>query len=211
NKLYLDADNGGVEIGSSTNQVTFWYAGNYNKIIAGDVITVGNIGAGTNNPSCRLDVNGFGKFGNQSQYIRIGKLGSNLHIDSYDGQLNINRNTNNETFFGGIVKVGDKMKITQNGKIWAQEVKVALNDPYPDYVFKPDYDLISLEELEAFIKNNGHLPNVPSETIVLQNEGFELGAFCLILLEKIEELSLHAIQQEKRIRELENNTSINSK
>ena len=58
----------------------------------------------SNNPSCRLDVNGFGKFGNQSQYIRIGKLGSNLHIDSYDGQLNINRNTNNETYFGGEAK-----------------------------------------------------------------------------------------------------------
>ncbi|MDD3860846.1 MAG: hypothetical protein PHW83_11660 [Bacteroidales bacterium] len=210
NRLYLDADNGGVEIGSSTNQVTFWYAGNYSKIKTGDIISYGKVGIGTTSPSCKLDVDGIAKFGDQSNYIRVGKLGSMLNIDSYGTDLNINRNSGKGVYFGGELQVGDRMKVNQSGKIWAQEIKVALNDPYPDYVFKPDYDLMDIEELESFIKTNGHLPDVPNEESVTSNFGYDLGTFCLTLLEKIEELTLYTIEQEKRIKELENNLQFNS-
>jgi hypothetical protein len=209
NKLFLDASDGGVKIGSSTNQVAFWYAGNYCTIKTGDIISDGNVGIGTTTPSCKLEVNGIAKFGISSSYIRVGKIGSSLNIDSYGGDLNINRNTGKDVYFGGEMQVGDRMKVNQSGKIWAQEIKVALNDPYPDYVFKPDYDLMDIEELEAFIKTNGHLPDVPNEESVISNSGYDLGAFCIILLEKIEELTLYTIEQEKRIKELENNLQYN--
>jgi hypothetical protein len=58
NILRFDADNGGVEIGSSTNQITFWYGGSYNRLKLGDLVATGNVGIGTNAPEYRLDVRG---------------------------------------------------------------------------------------------------------------------------------------------------------
>ena len=70
----------------------------------------------------------------------------------------------------------------------------------PDYVFKPDYDLMSLEEVEAYVKANSHLPEVPSAEEVEAN-GHKLAEMNLLLLKKIEELTLHTIKQEKKISE----------
>lgn len=99
--------------------------------------------------------------------------------------------------------------LTVKGKIHAQEVLVDLNGAVaPDYVFEsyfngfseamPEYKLISLEELEAFVKKNNHLPNVPSAE-TMQNEGIPLKEMNLILLQKIEELTLYTLQQQKEI------------
>ncbi len=74
---------------------------------------------------------------------------------------------------------------------------------WPDYVFEEDYNLTPLTELEDFITINKHLPGVPSEQEVLE-EGVNLGNMDAILLQKIEELTLHIIEQDKRIKELEN-------
>ncbi|MCB0778026.1 MAG: hypothetical protein KDB87_14355, partial [Flavobacteriales bacterium] len=65
---------------------------------------------------------------------------------------------------------------------------------------EPDYDLMTLEEVEAYIKKNGHLPNVPSAREVEEN-GLGLGEMNKILLEKVEELTLHLIEQQKRLDE----------
>jgi hypothetical protein len=99
--------------------------------------------------------------------------------------------------------------LTVKGKIHAQEVLVDLDGAVaPDYVFEkyfngfsemmPEYRLISLEELEAFLKENKHLPNVPSAE-TMQAEGISLKTMNLILLQKIEELTLYTIQQQKEI------------
>ncbi|AFL81527.1 hypothetical protein Aeqsu_2062 [Aequorivita sublithincola DSM 14238] len=99
--------------------------------------------------------------------------------------------------------------LTVKGKIHTQEVLVDLNGAIaPDYVFEsyfngfseamPEYKLISLEELEAFVKKNNHLPNVPSAE-TMQNEGIFLKEMNLILLKKIEELTLYILQQQKEI------------
>jgi len=90
-------------------------------------------------------------------------------------------------------------KLTVNGNIHAEEVKVDLNVPGPDYVFKEAYDLKSLEEVQNYIKTNGHLPNIPSAQEMEAN-GIELGEMNMKLLEKIEELTLYTIEQEKQIR-----------
>ena len=71
-----------------------------------------------------------------------------------------------------------------------------------DYVFEPDYELPSLDELEAFIVANKHLPNVPSAEEMRQN-GVNMTKLSGRLLEKIEELTLYTLQQQKLIEELQ--------
>jgi len=103
-------------------------------------------------------------------------------------------------FFGG--KVGIKTTtpgaydLAVNGKIRSQEIKVETAG-WPDYVFKEDYKLPSLTETEKFIKKNGHLPDVPKAADAEAN-GISLGEMNKILLKKIEELTLNAIDNEKK-------------
>ncbi|GAB1855267.1 hypothetical protein MHTCC0001_01000 [Flavobacteriaceae bacterium MHTCC 0001] len=88
------------------------------------------------------------------------------------------------------------------GKIISEEVKVSLVENWPDYVFNENYNLPTLKELETYINANGHLPNVsPAEQV--EKNGIELGEMNAKLLEKIEELTLYIIQQNKRQIELE--------
>lgn len=67
-----------------------------------------------------------------------------------------------------------------------------------DYVFEPDYRLAPLSEVEAFTQANKHLPEVPSATEMTSN-GVDLAKMNMLLLKKVEELTLHAIAQEKRM------------
>ncbi|GMN06251.1 hypothetical protein MTsPCn5_16400 [Croceitalea sp. MTPC5] len=92
-------------------------------------------------------------------------------------------------------------KLAVNGDIHAKEVKVDLIG-WPDYVFKKDYDLPALEEVEKHIKEKGHLINMPSAKEVEEN-GVQLGEMNKLLLEKIEELTLYTLKQEQKIQELE--------
>ncbi len=87
-------------------------------------------------------------------------------------------------------------KLTVKGNIHAEEVKVDLSVPGPDYVFKEGYDLKSLEEVQNYIKENGHLPNIPSAK-EMEVSGIQLGEMDMKLLEKIEELTLYIIKLEK--------------
>jgi len=88
-----------------------------------------------------------------------------------------------------------------NGISYAKEIKVKTNG-FPDYVFDKDYNLMSLVETEKYIAENGHLPNIPSAKEVEANEGILLGEMNVKLLEKIEEITLHLIEQQKQIEEL---------
>ncbi|WP_420571785.1 hypothetical protein [Kordia sp.] len=69
---------------------------------------------------------------------------------------------------------------------------------WADYVFEKDYQLMSLENVEAFIKENGHLPNVPSAEAV-QKSGIELGDIKRVQQEKIEELTLYIIDLNEQL------------
>ena len=88
-----------------------------------------------------------------------------------------------------------------DGKIISKEVKVSL-DEWADFVFEPDYELMPLEKLESYINFNNHLPSFPSENKVIE-EGLNLGEMDAKLLQKIEELTLYLIEQNKRIKKLE--------
>nr|WP_299073826.1 tail fiber protein [uncultured Allomuricauda sp.] len=96
----------------------------------------------------------------------------------------------------GIGTTSPDSKLTVKGDIHAEEVKVDLSVPGPDYVFKKDYDLKPLEEVQNYIKAHGHLPNIPSAPEMEKN-GIQLGEMNMKLLEKIEELTLYVIELKK--------------
>lgn len=150
------------------------------------------------------------------------ELGSNkLYIDNSDtslpliwgdfalDQLKLNgkvgigfgTTTNFPTNAGGVNVSGYNLFVA--GGILTEEVRVnsRTSNQWADYVFNKDYELKSLEEVEKFINENGHLPNVPSAAQV-KEEGIALGEMTKIQQEKIEELTLYLIQQSKQIEEL---------
>ena len=86
------------------------------------------------------------------------------------------------------------------GGIISDSVRIAPGADWADYVFLDDYKLKSLEELEQYIKMKKHLPNIPSAKEV-ERDGIELGSMNTKLLEKVEELTLYIIQQQKQMNE----------
>lgn len=93
-------------------------------------------------------------------------------------------------------------KIDAAGFVWARQIKV-LAGPIPDYVFSSTYKLMSLYDLEQYIHRNSHLPGVPSAAEFAANDGVDIGAMQLKLLEKVEELTLYIIEQQKKLNALE--------
>lgn len=89
-------------------------------------------------------------------------------------------------------------QVNNNGLVYARQIKVNLDSAWPDYVFDKNYKLNTIYEVETYIKINGHLPNVPSANDVKTN-GLDLGETNRILIEKIEELTLYLIEQQKQI------------
>ncbi|SHL46757.1 hypothetical protein [Flavobacterium chilense] len=100
----------------------------------------------------------------------------------------------------GIGITNPKNKLEVKGVIHSQEVKVDMLG-WSDFVFKKEYNLPSLTEVEKHIAEKGHLENIPSEEEVLKN-GINLGEMNAKLLQKIEELTLYSIQQAKEIESL---------
>ncbi len=118
------------------------------------------------------------------------------NITEKDGKIGIGTNIPDEL-------------LTVKGKIHTQEVLVDLNGAVaPDYVFEKyyegtsnlntTYDFPNLSEIELYIKEHHHLPGVPSAEELNEN-GLSLKKMTLILLEKLEELTLYTIQQQKEI------------
>lgn len=113
------------------------------------------------------------------------------------------QNTGNVIFNnGGGVVIGNTtvpsgVKLAVDGKITSTEVEVTLN-AWPDYVFNEDYKLTPLSEVERFIKDNGHLPGIPSAQEVKEN-GLSLGEMNKNLMEKVEELTLYVIKLQKEV------------
>jgi hypothetical protein len=91
-------------------------------------------------------------------------------------------------------------KLDVKGVIRATEVKIETG--WADFVFNDEYRLRPLSEVNSFIKENKHLPEIPSATEIEKNEGVNLGEMQVKLLQKIEELTLYLIRQENTIQEL---------
>ncbi|MDW3197408.1 MAG: hypothetical protein R8G66_33835 [Cytophagales bacterium] len=95
----------------------------------------------------------------------------------------------------GIGTISPTQKLTVNGKINAEEI-ILEDVAGADFVFEEDYDLRTLEETEQFIKANKHLPEIPSAAEMAE-EGLAIKEMNILLLQKVEELTLHLIRMEK--------------
>ena len=101
----------------------------------------------------------------------------------------------------GIGTNDPKAKLSVNGTIISSEIKVLADiSQYPDFVFSDNYKLRSIKEVEKYIETNKHLPDIPKANEV--TEGIALGEMNNKLLQKIEELTLYTIEQDKAIEEL---------
>lgn len=98
-------------------------------------------------------------------------------------------------------------KLTVEGNILAKEIKVKTDLTVPDYVFEPNYKLNSLDDIERFIKLNKHLPEVPSAKEI-GRDGLDLAEMNLLLLKKVEELTLYAIEQKDELKKQYNKSEL---
>ena len=101
----------------------------------------------------------------------------------------------------GIGVTHPKSELEVNGTIRAKEVKIEATG-WSDFVFDKNYNLPTLQEVEQHINQKGTLPDIPSEKEVIE-EGINIGDMQAKLLQKIEELTLYVIQQDKKIQALE--------
>jgi hypothetical protein len=201
--------------------ITGWLqntAFSYGVLYTTDICPV-RVGIGTDNPITNLDVrgkiamsagavNGFIPVSNASGIMTwtdpatIG-TGSVWSTNTTTGGNDIFYSAGNVSI--GTTKVTDgqtDFMLSVAGDMRAESMEVSLESTWPDYVFDKDYSLKTLTEVEKFITKNKHLPNVPSASDVEDN-GINLGEMDAILLQKIEELTLYVIEQQKRIEELE--------
>lgn len=176
----------------------------------------GNVGIGTTNPLAPLQVNPQGGAGiviseNSATGGFTGlEIGVSQQQDGYSYLQSVKSsgsemgdlvllpgNTGNVGI--GTIATPDA-KLTVKGDIHTQEVNVdLLGAVAPDFVFEEDYELKSLEETEEYIKTNKHLPEIPSASEMEEN-GLGLKEMNLKLLQKVEELTLHLIQQNKDLK-----------
>ncbi|MDN5215183.1 hypothetical protein QQ020_24095 [Fulvivirgaceae bacterium BMA12] len=173
----------------------------------------GSLGVGTHTPTDQLQV-----YKADDVFLRITSATNNkkagIYLNNYDRRWDIlNDGANGEYFVirdgtlavdrfiigsNGNVGIGATTidaKLTVAGKIHSREVKVTVNAG-ADHVFKDNYQLQELEKLEAFIKENKHLPEIAPEKEMLE-KGVEVGEFQMKLLQKIEELTLYVIELKK--------------
>jgi hypothetical protein len=178
----------------------------------------GNVGIGTTSPVAKFTLKAEAENSNGGFKLLGFKYPSDYSYWSeqqfammYNGLFRNVISSNGVSYFnGGNVGIGTTApdaKLAVKGRIHAEEVVVDLKVP-ADYVFekyytgqsqlKSDYVLPTLEEVAQYTKVNHHLPNVPSAADIKTN-GLNVGEMTNVLLQKIEELTLYVIQQQKEI------------
>ncbi|WP_159038540.1 hypothetical protein [Brumimicrobium mesophilum] len=119
----------------------------------------------------------------------------------YALRLKVAGNTSNLIEGYGTDNVEPNFQVSGAGTVHARRFVTTL-DPFPDYVFQPDYELRTFAELRNFINTNKHLPNMPTAFEVKEN-GADIGEINRLLVEKIEELTLYILELEERVVEVE--------
>ncbi len=170
--------------------------------------TDGKIGIGTELPETQLHVNGDVRITDLENpslttldRITLAdadgdlKTSESLLINN-NGSIGIGLDPNND--YTNFSNTWNNYKLYVNGGIMSSEIWVKITDNWSDFVFEENYKLRPLSEVEDFIKDNGHLPEIPSAEQVAE-EGVNMGQMDAKLLQKIEELTLYMIEQDKKI------------
>lgn len=187
------SDGPGFQFSSQTSDMT--YPADFQfSAIGGDnmsTLQIYNSNHGTNY-SWACDSDGYGTIEGMRLSIRPWPVDENGHTSFPNTKLYLNGRMGINT------EVLPGQELSVNGVIGCKKVVVTLDADWPDYVFDEDYQLPQLSEIESFVKKNKHLPGVPSAKEIKEN-GQDLGEMNTILLQKIEELTLLMIEQQKEI------------
>jgi hypothetical protein len=188
----------------------------------------GNVGVGVNPGLTTLDVYGTFHVGSNSQVVAPSISSGGIYIaanrSSGQGEVNIynvyngastsfifSQKTGTSTytdimsfFANGNVGIGTSnagtARLAVEGTIETRKVVVTQTNPFPDYVFHPSYQLPRLDSVAGFIAANHHLPGMPSADSVAR-VGLDLGNNQVILVRKVEELTLYIIEQDKQLKQ----------
>lgn len=173
---------------SGNNQLRF-----HSSRLAGGILLTRE---GSGGPVKIMDVSGFDG----------APAGLNLYTASTNQADIVLRSSSDSYLLSGNLAIGSTTaygyRLAVNGAAIFTSARVKLFAHWPDYVFKKEYKLMPLAELESFIQKNSHLPEIPCEAEV-KKDGLDLGSNQAALLKKIEELTLYIIDQNKRIEKLE--------
>ena len=193
------------------------------------IMSDGKLGLGISMPSAQLHTSGTVRFAgltndNTQARVIVSDASGNLSyrdVSTIGGSGSISGTNNYLAKYSGTTSIGNSIiydngtsvgigttNVTESGfKLYVEsgirtrKVKVDMAT-WADHVFEPGYRLLSLQEVEAYINKNKHLPDVPSANTV-EKEGLDLGNNQALLLQKIEELTLYLIEQDKTLKQKE--------
>lgn len=186
----------------------------------------GNVGIGTSTPTAKLEIAGSSTWTSASwgRGIKM-RTAQSIELEAGIKKFGIGASSDTLlTFFStdsdtsvmpiryhmaitnsGNVGIGtltpNAYKLAVEGTLGARRIKVTQQANWADFVFHPDYKLPTLTDVEQFIQKNGHLPEIPTAAEVKEN-GVDVGEMNKLLLQKVEEMTLYLIQQQKEINEL---------
>jgi hypothetical protein len=163
------------------------------------VVAIGKINADTGGKSKLMFYAGSGAYANgfSVEYRKTSAVDKLVFVDGGNVETMTIVNGGNV----GIGSTAPDAKLAVKGIVHAQEVRVDTSVPGPDYVFDSNYNLPTVEQVKAFIEENHHLPEVPSAK-EMEADGILVGAMNLLLLKKIEELTLYVIDLKTELDEM---------
>lgn len=173
-------------------------------IYCGNIVSIGNLSV---TGDIKVNNQWFREYHNNSIGIGNGTNGSALYLKALSigynyGTLETKLSNTSDLYVAGNVGIGvtdtKGYKLAVDGAINAKEVKITATVPSSDYVFDQTYKLKALPDVEKFINDNKHLPEVPSAADFKAN-GYSVGEMDDLLLRKVEELTLYMIEQNKLV------------